>query len=274
MAAAAKVTLSAGPSLAPKGRATACLNRQAFIIPVANFSDAFPRRAAFMTIQAIAFDAYGTLFDVYSIAALADKLFPGKGAALSEQWRDKQIEYTRLRTMCSQYKPFWEVTLDALVFSCKKLSLDLDPDAQDSLMGQYAKLQAFPENLSVLQRLKEKNLKLAILSNGNPDMLDTVVKAASMHDMFDHLISVDSVRKFKTAPEAYQLGPDTFSLPANQILLVSSNCWDVCGATWFGYTTFWVNRNAVPLEELDVTPHGTGRTLKDVLAFVEKNCNP
>lgn len=229
--------------------------------------------AAFMTIQAIAFDAYGTLFDVYSIAALADKLFPGKGAALSELWRDKQIEYTRLRTLCSRYKPFWEITRDALVFSCTRLSLDLDPDAEASLMGQYAKLQAFPENLSVLHRLKQQNLKLAILSNGNPEMLDAVVKAAGMHGVFDQLLSVDSVKKFKTAPEAYQLGPDMLGIPARQILLVSSNCWDVCGATWFGYTTFWVNRNAAPLEELDTTPHGTGRTLSDVLAFVEKNRN-
>jgi 2-haloacid dehalogenase len=227
-----------------------------------------------MTIQAIAFDAYGTLFDVYSIAALADKLFPGKGAALAELWRDKQIEYTRLRTMCSMYKPFWEVTQDALVFSCKKLSLNLDPDAQNRLMGQYAKLQAFPENLNVLQRLKDKNLKLAILSNGNPEMLEAVVKAAGMQDVFNHLLSVDTVRKFKTAPEAYQLGPDMFGIPANRILLVSSNCWDVCGAAWFGYTTFWVNRNAAPLEELGVTPNGTGRTLNDVLAFVEQHENP
>jgi 2-haloacid dehalogenase len=224
-----------------------------------------------MSIQAIAFDAYGTLFDVYSIGALAEKLFPARGAALAELWRDKQIEYTRLRTICSMYKPFWEVTQDALVFACKKLKLDLTFDAQSALMGQYAKLQAFPENLSVLQHLQKMGLKLAILSNGNPQMLDAVVKAAGMQGMFNHILSVDAVKKFKTAPEAYQLGPDVFGLPAKKILFVSSNSWDVCGAAWFGYTTFWVNRAAAPLDELGVAPHGEGRTLTDLVGFAEKN---
>src|ERR1035437_6296689 len=224
-----------------------------------------------MSIQAIAFDAYGTLFDVYSIAALAEKLFPKRGAALAELWRDKQIEYTRLRTMCAMYKPFWEVTQDALVFSCKKLKLALTLEAQNMLMGQYAKLQAFPENLGALQRLQAMGIKLAILSNGNPQMLDSAVEAAGMQGLFNHVLSVDAVRKFKTAPEAYQLGPDVFGVPARNILFVSSNCWDVCGASWFGYTTFWVNRAAAPLEELGVTPHGEGRTLMDVVEFAEQH---
>ena len=226
-----------------------------------------------MSIQAIAFDAYGTLFDVYSIGALAEKLFPGRGAALAELWRDKQIEYTRLRTMCSMYKPFWEVTQDALVFACSKLKLSLTLDAQNTLMGQYAKLQAFPENLAMLQQLQAMGLKLAILSNGNPQMLDSAVQAAGMQGLFNHILSVDAVKKFKTAPEAYQLGPDVFGLPARNILFVSSNCWDACAAAWFGYTTFWVNRAAAPLEELGVTPHAEGRTLSDLVSFVEQNRN-
>jgi 2-haloacid dehalogenase len=224
-----------------------------------------------MNIQAIAFDAYGTLFDVYSIGVLAEKLFPGQGARLAELWRDKQIEYTRLRTMCSTYKPFWEVTQDALVFSCRKLELDLTLDAQNSLMGEYAKLKAFPENLEVLRKLKALGLKLAILSNGNPQMLEAVVDAAGMQGIFNHLLSVDAVKKFKTAPEAYQLGPDVFGLSARNILFVSSNCWDVCGATWFGYTTFWVNRAFAPLEELGVTPDGTGPDMTALLQFVQRN---
>jgi 2-haloacid dehalogenase len=224
-----------------------------------------------MSIQAIAFDAYGTLFDVYSIGALADKLFPGQGARLAELWRDKQIEYTRLRTLCSMYKPFWEVTQDALVFACRKLNLDLTLDAQSALMGQYARLQAFPENLDVLRHLQQRGLKLAILSNGNPQMLEAAVQAAGMQDVFNHILSVDAVKKFKTAPEAYQLGPDVFGLPARNILFVSSNGWDVCGASWFGYTTFWVNRAAAPMEELGVTPHGEGRSLSDLIPFVESH---
>jgi len=222
-----------------------------------------------MTIQAIAFDAYGTLFDVYSIGALAEKLFPENGKALAELWRAKQIEYSQLRTLCSTYKPFWEVTQDALIFACKKLQLDLSFDAQNALMGQYAKLQPFPENLSVLQQLKDMDLKLAILSNGNPQMLDAVVKAAGMQGLFNHILSVDAVKKFKTAPEAYQLAPDVFGLSARNILFVSSNCWDACGATWFGYSTFWVNRSAAPLEELGVAPHAEGRSLTDLLDYVK-----
>lgn len=224
-----------------------------------------------MTIQAIAFDAYGTLFDVYSIGALAEKLFPKNGMALAELWRTKQIEYSQLRTLCSTYKPFWEVTQDALIFSCKKLKLELSFEAQNALMGQYAKLQPFPENLAVLQQLKGMGLKLAILSNGNPQMLDAVVKAAGMQGLFNHILSVDAVKKFKTAPEAYQLAPDVFGLSARNILFVSSNCWDACGATWFGYTTFWVNRGAAPLEELGVIPHAEGRSLTDLLDYVQKH---
>lgn len=224
-----------------------------------------------MPIQAIAFDAYGTLFDVYSIGALAEKWFAGRGTALAELWRDKQIEYTRLRTLCSMYKPFWEVTQDALVFSCKKLKLQLTLEAQNSLMGQYAKLQAFPENLGILQQLQAGGLKLAVLSNGTPQMLDSAVEAAGMRGLFHHILSVDAVKKYKTAPEAYQMAPDVFGVPVKSILFVSSNCWDACGATWFGFTTFWVNRAAAPLEELGVAPHGEGRTLADLLAFVEKN---
>jgi 2-haloacid dehalogenase len=223
-----------------------------------------------MTIQAIAFDAYGTLFDVYSIRELSEKIFPGCGASLVEMWRDKQIEYTHLRSMCSMYKPFWEITQDALIFTCRRLGLSLDLEAQNALMGQYARLHAFPENLSVLRELRATGLKLAILSNGNLHMLQSAVDAAAMQGVFHHLLSVDAVSKFKTSPEAYQLGPDVFALPAKNILFVSSNCWDACCATWFGYTTFWVNRTAAPLEELGVAPHGEGRTLTDVIGFVEK----
>ena len=220
-----------------------------------------------MSLQAIIFDAYGTLFDVYSIGALAERLFPGKGAAVAELWRDKQIEYTRLRTLSNTYKPFWEVTQDALVFTCRKFGLDLTLDAQTQLMGQYAKLQAFPENLGVLQALKARGLKLAILSNGNPDMLNAAVQAAGMQDLFTQVLSVDSVQKFKTAPEAYQLGPDVLGVAARDSLFVSSNCWDVCGAAWFGYRTFWVNRANAPVEELGVTPNAQGRSLTDLLEY-------
>jgi len=221
-----------------------------------------------MAIQAIIFDAYGTLFDVYSMGVLAERLFPGRGSALADLWRDKQIEYTRLRTLSNTYKPFWEVTQDALIFSCRKLGLDLTLDAQNQLMGQYAKLPPFAESLDALTHLRQRGMKLAILSNGNPDMLDAVVQAAGMQGLLNAVLSVDLVKKFKTAPEAYQLGPDTLGIPAKDMLFVSSNAWDICGAAWFGYSTFWVNRTNAPMEELGVTPKGSGASLTDLLNFV------
>jgi 2-haloacid dehalogenase len=224
-----------------------------------------------MPIRAIIFDAYGTLFDVYSVGALAERLYPGTGAALAELWRDKQIEYSRLRTLCSTYKPFWDVTQDALVFACRKLKLDLTLEARNMMMGQYAKLPAFPENLGVLKGLKAMGMRLAILSNGSPEMLEAAVIAAGMEQMFSHVLSVDTVKKYKTAPEAYQLGIDAMGIPAQDILFVSSNGWDVCGAAWFGYKTFWANRSGAPMEELGVTPQGEGKSLSDLLDFVRRD---
>ena len=224
-----------------------------------------------MTLRAIAFDAYGTLFDVYSVGALAEQRFPGKGAELAAQWRDTQIAYTRLRTLSNRYAPFWQVTEDALVFSARKLGLDLDDDARKRLMSQYACLSAFPENLGALKELKKLGLPLAILSNGTPEMLDIAVKSAGMNGLFDHILSVEAVKKYKTAPEAYRLGPDAFKLPTREILFVSSNCWDAIGATWFGYTTFWINRGGQPLEELGAQPAAQGRLLTDVVAYVQNS---
>lgn len=220
-------------------------------------------------IRAIAFDAYGTLFDVYSIGVLAEQLFPGKGADLTQSWRSKQVEYTQLRTLAGRYRPFWEITRDALVFSARRLALDLDDARREQLMDRYAGLSPFPENLGALKDLRALGLPMAILSNGTPQMLEIAVNSAGMEGLFDHVLSVATVKKYKTAPEAYRLGTEAFGLPAPQVLFVSSNCWDVAGATWFGYSTFWINRTAQPLEELGIEPLATGRRLTDVVEFVK-----
>ena len=219
-------------------------------------------------IEAIAFDAYGTLFDVHSVAALADEIFPGQGARLSEVWRVAQIDYTRLRTLSGRYVDFAQVTEDGLVFAASKLGLALDADKRARLMAQYDRLTAYPENVEVLETLRARGLKLAILSNGTPDMLARMTEAAGMDGLFDHILSVDAVRRYKTAPEAYQMGPDAFGLPVENIGFVSSNGWDACGATWFGYRTFWVNRAGNVLDELGVRPEGEGRDLHDLIGFV------
>ncbi|CAG1017283.1 2-haloacid dehalogenase [Burkholderiaceae bacterium] len=217
--------------------------------------------------RAVVFDAYGTLFDVYSVGLLAEQLFPGRGDALSVLWRDKQIEYTRLVSMSGRYRPFWELTRAALRFAALRLSLTLDSAAEDRLMNQYRHLSAFPENLEVLRELKARAIPAAILSNGDPEMLAVAVKSAGFTELLDHVLSVHPIRKYKTDPEAYALGPQAFKLPAKQILFVSSNGWDAIGATWFGYTTLWVNRHGLPLEQLDTAPTRIGTSLRDVLSF-------
>ena len=134
-------------------------------------------------------------------------------------------------------------------------------------MGQYAELSAFPENAEQLLRLKDAGINLSILSNGTPWMLDQAVKASGLEGYFEHILSVDAVKRFKTAPEAYQMGPDALGCHTKEILFVSSNCWDICGATWFGYRTIWLNRYGLPLERLGVEPHRIGTSLEDVADY-------
>ena len=223
-------------------------------------------------VQAVLFDAYGTLFDVYSVGSLAEQLFPGQGAALAQLWRDKQIEYTRLTSMSGRYRPFWELTRAGLRWAAARLGLALDAEREAALMNQYRHLSAFPENLAVLQALKARGVPTGILSNGDPEMLGIAVRSAGYVDdqgrgLLDHLLSVDSVQRYKTDPAAYALGPAALGKPARQILFVSSNGWDALGATWYGYCTLWVNRGRLPPEALDPEPTRTGHSLREVLDF-------
>lgn len=234
--------------------------------------------SACMKIRAVVFDAYGTLFDVHSVAMLAEQFFPGQGMPLSQLWRDKQIEYTRLITMSGApetlYRPFWDITRAALQFSAERLQLDLHPSLEDRLMNEYRHLSAFPENREVLAELKRRGVPAGILSNGNPEMLDVAVKSAGLAEYLQHVLSVHAVRRFKTDPAAYALGPAAFGVPAREILFVSSNCWDAIGATWYGYSTLWVNRSGAPLDRLGTAPTRSGRSLRDVLACLPGKAAP
>ena len=222
-----------------------------------------------MKIRAVLFDAYGTLFDVHSVVLAAEQLFPGHGEKLSLLWRERQIEYSRLVTMSCEpdlhYLPFWDITRAALLHSAERLGLVLTPSAEKRLMNEYRHLSAFPENREVLVELKRRGVPAGILSNGNPEMLDVAVKSAGFSELLAHVISVQPVRRFKTDPAAYALGPAALGLPAREILFVSSNGWDALGATWFGYTTLWVNRSGAPAERLGPPPTITGQSLRDVL---------
>ena len=223
----------------------------------------------------VAFDAYGTLFDVYSVGALAETLFPGHGAALALMWRDRQVEYTRLVTMSDpnpagskHYLSFWEITVRALRYVCKRLALPCTPAVEQQLMEQYARLVSFPDALEVLRSLKARSCSTAILSNGNHAMLSTVVQSNGLHPYLDQLVSVETVRLFKTAPQAYQLLLDAFAVQRTDVLFVSSNAWDALAAQWFGFDVFWVNRQQHPFEEIGNPPTYTGERLSQVLDVV------
>jgi 2-haloacid dehalogenase len=226
-----------------------------------------------MKIKAVVFDAYGTLFDVYSVQLLAENFYPGHGADIAVKWRDKQIEYTRLITQSDPhnpsgsqfFRPFWELTRLSLEYTLDRLKLDRGAGQVEALMQQYAHLTPFPENLAVLQKIKAMGLTTAILSNGSVDMLKSAVQSAGMQSVLDHLISVDPIRLFKTSPESYGLVQQAIPVEKDEVLFVSSNAWDALGATWFGFTTHWVNRQGLPFEALEPQPQFAGPDLSSVL---------
>jgi 2-haloacid dehalogenase len=230
-----------------------------------------------MPIKAVVFDAYGTLFDVYSIQVLAEELYPNHGADIAVKWRDKQIEYTRLITQSDPhnssgskyYQPFWELTKLSLEYTLDRLGLDRSSEQVNKLMEQYSRLKAFPENLAVLQKIKMTGLTTAILSNGSPEMLAIAVKSAGMDDVLDHIISVDQIRLFKTSPESYGLVQQTISVSKEEVLFVSSNAWDALGATWYGFKTLWINRQNLPIEAIGQQPDYIGSDLTMVVDVLQ-----
>jgi 2-haloacid dehalogenase len=223
----------------------------------------------------IAFDAYGTLFDVYSMGQLAEELFPGHGQAFALMWRDRQIEYTRLVTMSDPtpsgskyYLPFWDLTILSLRYVCKRMGLNLTSQYEKRLMDQYSKLTGFEDSLSVLKTIKEKGLSTAILSNGSKEMLSTVVDSNGLTPYLDKVVTVEDVRLFKTAPQAYELLLKAFPVKKAEILFVSSNAWDALAAKWYGFDVFWVNRLGHPFEEIGEKPNFEGASLTHVLDVI------
>ncbi len=220
----------------------------------------------------IAFDAYGTLFDVYSMGQLAEELFPGCGQALALMWRERQIEYTRLVTMSDPnpdgskyYLPVWELTIRSLRYVCKRMGLNLTDQYEKQLMDQYAKLTGFNDSLEVLKAIKGKGISTAILSNGSREMLATVVESNGLKPYLDQVVTIEDVRLFKTAPQAYELLLKAFPVIKEEVLFVSSNAWDALAAKWFGFDVFWVNRLGHPFEEIGEKPNHEGISLSKVL---------
>ncbi|MDB5806406.1 MAG: dhlB [Betaproteobacteria bacterium] len=198
-------------------------------------------------IQALVFDAYGTLYDVYSVSARAEALFPGHGAALSQLWRTKQLEYSWLRSLMGTYADFNRVTLDALRYAVAALKLDADEAAIAALVGQYVHLTPFPEVPAALKQLKPGR-KLAILSNGAPGTLNALVQNSGLAPRFDAVLSVDSIGIYKPDMRIYRLAEERLGVARENIGFVSSNCWDAVGAATYGFTVFWINRLGAPLD--------------------------
>jgi 2-haloacid dehalogenase len=216
--------------------------------------------------RAVAFDAF-SVFDPRPIAATAEAVFPGHGAALSDSWRTRQFEYTWLRSLSRQYADFWQVTEDALVFAAAALRLDLDPSARQRLMNGYLNLRAWPDVQPALTALRAADVRLALLSNFTPKMLIAALRNSGIEPLFDHVLSTDAVGTFKPDPRAYALGLEAFEFARPEILFAPFAGWDAAGASWFGYPTFWVNRLQAAPEQLGAGVDGSGAGLVDLLRF-------
>ncbi len=221
------------------------------------------------TIKGLAFDAYGTLYDVHSVIELAEQLFPGQGTALSNAWRLKQLQYTWQRSLMDRYADFWKVTEDGLVFATNSLNLRLDPSKRKQLMDAYLSLKTFPDVPPGLKQLSTAGYKLAILSNGAPRMLQEVTKHAGIDQFLPQVLSIDEIKIYKPSPRAYQLATKKLGTAPEATGFVSSNSWDIAGAASFGLATFWINRGNQPPDELGFPAHRVVTKLTDLLPLLK-----
>src|SRR6266699_5237795 len=219
----------------------------------------------FKTVKALAFDAYGTLFDVFSVTALCEQLFPGKGNQLAQIWRAKQLQYSLMRSLMGRHRDFWGLTEDGLVFAAKNLNLDLTVEKREQLMVAYLSLAAFPDVKPGLEALKKQGVKLAILSNGEPKMLEAAAKSAGIRDVLDDIISVEEVKIFKVSPRVYNLAPERMKVTNPELGFISANSWDINGAGSAGLNTFWIQRSAAEVaEELGFQASAVVKTITDL----------
>jgi 2-haloacid dehalogenase len=212
-----------------------------------------------MQPEAFVFDAYGTLYDVHSVAARCESCWPGKGAALSQLWRAKQLEYTWQRSLMQRYVPFSTVTREALAYACAALGLDLSVAQMEGLMSEYLRLAMYADVSDSLKNLKTKQ---AILSNGSPDMLLPLVENSGLK--LDAVLSVDEVKIFKPAPQVYALAVEKLKTDKSKIGFVSSNCWDALGAKSYGFEVYWINRLKAPIDRLGFQPDRVLTSLGDL----------
>jgi 2-haloacid dehalogenase len=209
-------------------------------------------------MKAFVFDAYGTLFDVHSF----DLHSVARGEALSQLWRQKQVEYTWRRALMQRYQDFWRVTEEALRAAAQQLRIELTEPQIEALMQAYLSPAAFAEVRAALDALK--GLPLAILSNGSPRMLEAAVHANGLESYFSHVISVDRISTYKPSPAVYALGPEALKIPTAEMLFVSANAWDAAGAKAYGYRVCWCNRSGAAMDALGFDPDFTVERLDQI----------
>ncbi len=219
--------------------------------------------AAFKDIEACVFDAYGTLFDVHSAIARGGQSLGDKAQAVSDLWRQKQLEYTWLRSLMRAHVDFWQVTADGLDYALATHGIE-DPALRDNLMQLYLTLDAYPEVPDTLARLSEAGVATAILSNGSPAMLEAAVTSAGIAKLLGSVLSVEEVGIFKPDPSVYQLAVDRLGVRPEQICFMSSNAWDAAAAAHFGFRVAWVNRFGKEQERIPADP---AAVIKDLTAL-------
>lgn len=218
-------------------------------------------------IAGFAFDAF-TIFDPRPIGVACEREFPGHGGQLATLWRARQFEYQWLRALGDEYANFWVCTESALEFAARSLELRLPRPARVALMTEYLRLRAWPDVAPALAELRKAGKRLALLSNATQEILQAGLENSDLHFAFDAVISTDEIRTYKPDPRAYELGQQKLQLRKEHIMFVAFAGWDAAGAKWFGYPTFWNNRQNAAAEQLDASVDASGATLTDLLATV------
>ena len=216
--------------------------------------------------KAIVFDAYGTLFDVNSAAEKSKNKIGNKWENFANFWRTTQLEYTWLRSLMKKHKNFWKITEDSLDKSME--TFQIDKSLRNDLLSLYKELSPFSEVKNVLENLKKKSFKLAILSNGTPELLNHLVKSSDLENLFDDIFSVEEVKIYKPDPKVYDIPTNKYKVSRDEIMFLSANTWDVSGAGNYGYNTIWVNRGNNIFDRLDYKPKNEVKNLKSLNNFI------
>ena len=217
-------------------------------------------------IKAIIFDAYGTLFDVNSAAEKCKDKIGHKWEGFANYWRTTQLEYTWLRSLMKRHKDFWQITEHSLDKSMK--AFNIDPKMKDELLNLYKVLSPYQEVSETLKTLKEKKLKLAILSNGTPSLLNELVKSNNLENLFDNLFSIEEVGVYKPDSKVYDIPIKKYKIKKNEVAFLSANTWDVSGAGNYGYQSIWVNRNNNIFDNLDYKPNNQIKNLRELINLI------